>query len=146
MRRFLLCFVAAAFLALGASACSSTLNDAATIKYSLSGQDHEEHVTRADLVDEVRKIAADKPFATWLNQNGFTTNGDVTAGSNVSAVFDMRQSVVLVVDRVATRRLPSALAASDVYVSMPELTRWGMRLSTSMLCSHGPEPDESVAR
>jgi len=87
MRRFLLCFVAAAFLALGASACSSTLNDAATIKYSLSGQDHEEHVTRADLVDEVRKIAADKPFATWLNQNGFTTNGDVTAGSNVSAVW-----------------------------------------------------------
>jgi hypothetical protein len=87
MRRFLLCFVAAALLALGASACSSTLNDAATIKYSLSGQDHEEHVTRADLVDEVRKIAADKPFASWLNQNGFAINGDVTTGSNVSAVW-----------------------------------------------------------
>jgi hypothetical protein len=87
MRRFLLCFVAAALLAFVASACSSTLNDAATIKYSLSGQDHEEHVTRADLVDEVRKIAADKPFANWLNQNGFPVNGDVTTGSNVSAVW-----------------------------------------------------------
>ena len=50
MRRFPLFFVAAALLALGASACSSTLNDAATIKFSLSGKDHEEHVTRADLI------------------------------------------------------------------------------------------------
>ena len=87
MRRFLLCFVAAALLALVASACSSTLNDAATITYSQSGKDHEEHVTRADLVDEVRKIAADKPFATWLNQNGFPVNGDITTGSNVAAVW-----------------------------------------------------------
>ena len=34
---------------------------------------------------------------------------------------------------LATRRPPSALAASDVYLSMPELSRWGMRLSTSTL-------------
>jgi len=87
MRRFLLCFVAVALLALVGSACSSTLDDAATITYPASGKDHEQHVTRADLVDEVRKIAADKPFATWLNQNGFPINGDVTTGSNVAAVW-----------------------------------------------------------
>jgi len=87
MRRFLFCFVAVALLALVASACSSTLNDAATITYSQSGKDQEQHVTRADLVDEVRKIAADKPFAKWLNQNGFPINGDVTTGSNVAAVW-----------------------------------------------------------
>ena len=87
MRRFLFCFVAVALLALVASACSSTLNDAATITYSQSGNGHDEHVTRADLVDEVRKIAADKPFAAWLNKNGFPINGDVTTGSNVAAVW-----------------------------------------------------------
>src|SRR6266550_1516118 len=68
MRRFLFCFVAVALLALVAlvaSACSSTLNDAATITYSQSGNDHDAHVTRADLVDEVRQLAADKPFAAW---------------------------------------------------------------------------------
>jgi hypothetical protein len=87
MRRFLLCFVAAALLALVASACSSTLNDAATIRFSLAGKNHEEHVTRSDLIDEVRKIAADKPFATWLNQNGYATNGDITTGSGVASVW-----------------------------------------------------------
>jgi hypothetical protein len=87
MRRFLACFVAAALLALLGSACSSTLNDAATIKYSLSGTDHEDHVTRADLIDEVRKIAADKPFAKWLNSNGYPINGDLTTGSSISAIW-----------------------------------------------------------
>ena len=34
---------------------------------------------------------------------------------------------------VTTRRRPSALAASEVYRSRPEVSRWGMRRSTSML-------------
>jgi len=87
MRRFLLGFVAAVLLALGGSACSSTLNDAATIKYSLSGKDHEEHVTRADLISEVRKIVDDKPFADYLKQQGFALNGDLTAGSDIAAIW-----------------------------------------------------------
>ena len=134
MRRFLLCFVAAALLALVASACSSTLNDAATIKYSLSGKDHEEHVTRANLIDEVRKIAADKPFATWLNQNGFTVNGDVTTGSNVAAVwlgqlihqkaidalFDSRHLKVTPAQvSVATANMPQIFPTADIYGAFP---------------------------
>ena len=87
MRRFLACFVAAAVLVLVGSACSSTLNDAATIKYSLSGANREDHITRADLLDEVRKIAANKPFATWLNQNGYPTNGDLTASTRIAAIW-----------------------------------------------------------
>jgi parvulin-like peptidyl-prolyl cis-trans isomerase-like protein len=134
MRRFLLCLVAAALLALGASACSSTLNDAATIKYSLSGKDHEEHVTRADLISEVRKIAADKPFATWLNQNGFPINGDVTTGSNVSAVwlgrlilqkaidalFDSRHlTVTSAVRTSAAANMPRIFPTPDAYDAFP---------------------------
>jgi hypothetical protein len=87
MRRFLAFFVAAALLALTASACSSTLSDAATIRYSLSGTDHEDHVSRADLMSEVTKIVKNKPFADFLKQQGFPVNGDVSAGSAVTSIW-----------------------------------------------------------
>jgi peptidyl-prolyl cis-trans isomerase C len=87
MRRFLAGFVAAALLALTASACSTTLTDAATIRYSVSGDGHEDHITRSDLVDEVRKIVENKPFATWLNENGYAISGDETAGSAVASTW-----------------------------------------------------------
>ena len=87
MRRFLAGFVAAALLALAASACSTTLTDAATIRYSVSGDGHEDHITRSDLVDEVRKIVENKPFATWLNENGYAISGDETAGSAVASTW-----------------------------------------------------------
>ena len=47
---------------------------------------------------------------------------------------------------VATMRRPSALAASDVYLSMPRLNRCGTRPSTSRLWIHGPPPSWSPAR
>ncbi len=87
MRRFLACFVAAALLVLAASACSSTLSDAATIRYSVSGSDREDHITRADLLSEVRKIVSNKPFADFLKQQGYEVNGDLTAGSGVASVW-----------------------------------------------------------
>ena len=45
-----------------ASACSSTLSDAATIRYQLSGSDREDHVSRTQLVSEVRKIVVKRPI------------------------------------------------------------------------------------
>src|SRR5262249_31862037 len=61
--------------------------DAATIRYPLSGTDHEDHITRADLLSEVRKIVNNKPFADFLKQQGFPLNGDLTAGSRVASVW-----------------------------------------------------------
>ena len=43
-----------------------------------------------------------------------------------------RQRVLRGLASVATRRRPSALAASEVYRSRPALNRWGMRRSTSI--------------
>ena len=55
---------------------------------------------------------------------------DISAGESA---IGKRQSVLFGLARVTTRRRPSALAASDVYRSRPEVSRWGMRRSTSML-------------
>ncbi len=68
------------------------------------------------------------------------------AASAGVSVMGKRQSVLFALASVATRRRPSALAASDVYRSRPKLTRRGWRWSRSMLYSHGPEPSASVAR
>ena len=48
-------------------------------------------------------------------------------------VIGKRQRVLFGLASVTTTRRPSALAASDVYRSSPELKRWGMRRSMSML-------------
>ena len=61
---------------------------------------------------------------------------EIRAGADTSAgesAIRKRQSVLFGLASVTTRRRPSALAASDVYRSRPELSRWGMRRSTSML-------------
>jgi parvulin-like peptidyl-prolyl isomerase len=87
MRRFLACFVAVAILVLTASACGTTLTDAATIRYSVSGDSQEDHITRTDLVDEVRKIVENEPFAAWLKQNGYEISGDDTAGSVIASTW-----------------------------------------------------------
>ncbi len=90
MRRPLACFVAAAAVALTVTGCSSTLSDAATITYSLSGTKHVAHVTRSRLLDEVGKLAADKPFAAWLNQNPNFAPGvdkNVSASTKISATW-----------------------------------------------------------
>jgi parvulin-like peptidyl-prolyl isomerase len=87
MKRPLALLVAAVAIALVGSACSSTLSDAATIKYSESGTTHSVSVTRDDLLNEVQKIAANKPFATWLKQNKFEVNKDLSTDTAVSAIW-----------------------------------------------------------
>jgi parvulin-like peptidyl-prolyl isomerase len=87
MKRPLALFVAAVAIALVGSACSSTLTDAATIKFSQQGKSQTVAVTRDDLLTEVGKIVANKPFATWLKQNKFTVNKDVSTDTAVSAIW-----------------------------------------------------------
>ena len=87
MKRLLALFVAASLVALAGSACSSTLSDAATITYKAKGSTHELHVTRDDLLSEVRKIVDNKPFAAWLKQNKFTVTSDLSADSKISAIW-----------------------------------------------------------
>ena len=53
--------------------------------------------------------------------------------SPIDTGMGKRQSVLRGLASVTTRRRPSELAASDVYRSRPEVSRWGMRRSTSML-------------
>ena len=69
------------------SGCSSTLSDAATITFTAKGTKQDAHVTRDDLLSEVAKIVANKPFATWLTQNKFTVTPDVSADTSVSAIW-----------------------------------------------------------
>ena len=57
-----------------------------------------------------------------------------------------RHSVPFGLASVATTRRPSALAASEVYLSMPKLARRDRRRSTSRLKIHGPDPSASLAR
>jgi hypothetical protein len=87
MRRFLALFLVVAAIALVGSACSSTLSDAATVTFSVKGKPQEEHVTRDDLLREVGKIVANKPFATWLTQNKFAVSKNVSADTAVSAIW-----------------------------------------------------------
>ncbi len=87
MRRPLAFFVATAMVMLVVSGCGSTLSDAATITYKASGASHETHVTRDDLLREVRKLVADKPFATWLKANKFEVNKDVSTDNKITAIW-----------------------------------------------------------
>src|SRR5260221_14745188 len=60
-------------------------------------------------------------------------------------VMGSLHNVPLGLASVATKRRPSALAASDEYLSVPKLTRRGVRFSTSRLYIHGPDPSASLA-
>jgi len=87
MKRSFALFVAVGVIALVGSGCSSTLSDAATITFSMKGTTEELHVTRDDLLSEVAAIVANKPFATWLKQNKFTVNPNVSVDTSVSAIW-----------------------------------------------------------
>ena len=87
MKRPLALLVAAALIALVGAGCSSTLTDAATINYSQKGTSHSASVSRDDLLSEVRKIVANKPFAAWLKQNKFSVNSDVSTDTAISAIW-----------------------------------------------------------
>jgi len=87
MKRSFALFVAVAVIATIGSGCSSTLSDAATITFTVKGTNQETHITRDDLLSEVAKIVANKPFATWLTQNKFTVNPNISADTSVSAIW-----------------------------------------------------------
>jgi hypothetical protein len=87
MRRPFALLLVVAAVALVGSACASTLSDAATITFTVKGKTQEAHVTRDDLLNEVGKIVANKPFADWLKQNKFTVSKDVSADTSVSAIW-----------------------------------------------------------
>ena len=66
--------------------------------------------------------------------SGICAAADVSVGtSSIDTGMGKRQRVLRGLASVTTRRRPSALAASEVYRSRPEVNRWGMRRSTSML-------------
>ncbi|MGO9872916.1 MAG: peptidylprolyl isomerase [Acidimicrobiia bacterium] len=87
MKRSFALFVAVGVIALVGSGCSSTLSDAATITFPAKGTTEELHVTRDGLMSEVADIVANKPFATWLEQNKFTVNPNVSVDTSVSAIW-----------------------------------------------------------
>ncbi len=87
MKRPLALIGAALAVALVGTACSSTLSDAATIKYSQDGSSKTVSVSRDTLISEVSKLVANKPFATWLKQNKFTVNADVSTDTALSAIW-----------------------------------------------------------
>jgi len=126
MRRPLAFFVAAAMVTLAVSGCGgNTLSDAAAITYTASGASHESHITRDDLLSEVRKLVADKPFATWLNANNFVVKPDVTVDTKLTAIWLSELIHQQAIDALfASRHLHvsskvQAQAAKDVVQNFP---------------------------
>jgi hypothetical protein len=91
MKRPLALLVAAVVVTLVGSGCStsgsSTLSDAATMRYTLKGTEHTLHVSRDQLLSEVGSIVANKPFNSFLKQNQFTVSSDLSADSKVTAIW-----------------------------------------------------------
>jgi len=87
MKRPLKLLVAIIAIALVGSGCgsdgaSSTLSDAATMRYTLKGEPHTLHVSRARLLSEVRSLVTNKPFAKFLKEQSFTIDPhDLSADS-----------------------------------------------------------------
>jgi len=87
MRRFVALAVALGLLALAGTACSSTLTDAATVTFRFKSGPKIEHIGRDTLLDEVSKLVANKPFATWLKQNNFGVSTNVSIDTSLSAIW-----------------------------------------------------------
>ena len=89
--KFLVAIVAVASVGAGCSSgggVPSTLNDAATMGYTLKGKHHTLHVSRARLLSEVRSLVTNKPFAKFLKDQAFTIDPhDLTADSKLTAIW-----------------------------------------------------------
>ena len=72
-----------------AAVVSSTLNDAATMRYTLKGKHHTLHVSRARLLSEVRSLVDNKPFAKFLKSQTppFKVSHDLSADSQLTAIW-----------------------------------------------------------
>ena len=83
MKRPLSLLAAAPVIVLVAAGCgsngvASTLNDAATVRYTVKGKQQTLHVTRDQLLSEVGSIVANKPFNTYLKSQKFDVDADLT--------------------------------------------------------------------
>ena len=92
MKRPLTLLVAIVAFALVGSGCgsngpSSTLNDAATMSYTLKGQQHTLHVSRALLLSELRTLVDNQPFAKFLKDQQFNISHDLSADSKLTAIW-----------------------------------------------------------
>jgi hypothetical protein len=93
MKRPLTLLVAIVAVASVGAGCSSgggvasTLNDAATMSYTLKGKHHTLHVSRARLLSEMRSLVDNKPFAAFLKEQSFTVSKDLSADSKLTAIW-----------------------------------------------------------
>ena len=122
MRRPLTLLVAIVAVALIGSGCSSggsgvasTLNDAATIRYTLKGKHHTLHVSRARLLSEVRSLVTNKPFAKYLKDQSFTIDpNDLSADSKITAIWLTQLIQQEAIDELfATRHVRVTAAGRD---------------------------------
>jgi len=93
MKRPLGLLVAIVAVALVGAGCSSgggvasTLNDAATMSYTLKGKHYTLHVSRARLLSEVRSLVDNQPFAKFLADQNFKVSHDLSTDSRVTAIW-----------------------------------------------------------
>jgi hypothetical protein len=88
--KLLVAIVAVASVGAGCSSGgggSSTLNDAATMGYTLKGKHHTLHVSRATLLSEVRSLVNNEPFVAFLKEQQFTVSKDLSADSKITAIW-----------------------------------------------------------
>lgn len=95
MKRPLALLVAAVVVMLAGSGCSSgdngalssTRNDAATLTYTLAGSKHVRHITRDQLLSEVKSIIDNKPFAAYLKTQKFDVSSSLRADAKITAIW-----------------------------------------------------------
>ena len=81
--------VVAALGGCGSNGASSTLNDAATIRYTLKGKTRTLHVSRAQLLGEVRTLVDNKAFEKFLagQTPPFKVSHDLSADTRLTAIW-----------------------------------------------------------
>ncbi len=87
---------------------ASTLNDAATIRYTRKGEHRTLHVSRARLLSEVRSIVDNKPFETFLKSQTppFNVSHDLSADTRLTAIWLSQLIQQATIDELfATRHL-----------------------------------------
>jgi parvulin-like peptidyl-prolyl isomerase len=86
----LIAILAVAVLAgCGSNGVSSSLNDAATLRYDLKGDTHTLHVSRAQLLREVRSLVNNEKFVAILRNQPtpFVITHDLKADSKLAAIW-----------------------------------------------------------
>ena len=88
--KLLVAIVAVASVGAGCSsggAGSSTLRDAATMRYTLKGEPQTLHVSRARLLSEVRSLVNNEKFAEFLKTQDFEVSKDLSASTRLTAIW-----------------------------------------------------------